>query len=350
MAQEKPIRFGIVGAGKTGAFYARALAGVPDAVLTAVCDPDLLSAQKLAWEYNATPYSKPEDLPAQINAVILTSPVARHYADGMYFLERGIHALVEKPLAQTMQQAQDLIRAARRNNTALQVGHVERFTPAAVEAAKHIQDPRFITVERMAPYDGRTADLSVVLDLMLSDLDLLLTLVQADVTSIDATGLSVFSPHEDVANVRLRFANGAVADVTASRASFERRRVMHVFQRDGYVSVDFMNARVKTYRKEKPVLKSLKDVTVRYPQVEKQPPLTGELLHFIRSVRTRARGAEGGMKALELALKITEQINRFDVPKTGHVYTPQPFRLVSDAAAAARIALDETIGHIKRED
>ena len=355
MAEEKIIRFGVLGAGKIGTFHTRTLAGLKKAgvSLVGVCDPDLMRAQKLAWEYNCTPYSKPEELIPQIDAVIIAAPTQLHHKLGMYCLENGIHTLVEKPIAVTMEEARDLIRLAKRKELVLQVGHVERFNPAVVEANKFIQDPRFITINRLGPYDPRMSNISVVLDLMIHDIDLLLTLVPSEVTSIDATGLSVFSAHEDIANVRFRFANGAVADITASRASFERARYMHLFQKDAYVSVDFMNARVKVYKKEKPVIESMQDVSVQYPKVEKQMPITAEQLHFIHCIRTNrtpAPSGEKGSQALELALKITEQIQRFDIPKTTHLHTPKPFQMASNVARAAQIMLDETLGNMKRED
>ena len=355
MTTNKTIRFGILGAGKIGTFHARTLAGLKDAgaTLVGVCDPDLMWAQKVAWQHNCTPYSKPEELLPQIDAVIIAAPTQLHHKLGMQCLENGLHTLVKKPIATTMQQARDLIRLAQRKELVLQVGHVERFNPAVVQASPFIKDPRFITINRLGPYDPRMSNISVVLDLMIHDIDLLLTLVPSPVTSIEATGLSVFSAHEDIANVRFGFANGAVADVTASRASFERARYMHLFQKDAYVSVDFMNARVKIYKKEKPVIASMQDITVEYPKVEKQLPLTAELLHFIHCIRTNrtpAPSGEKGSQALELALKITDKINRFDIPKTTHLHTPKPLQMVGDVARAAQIMLDETLGNIKREN
>lgn len=352
MSEEKAIRFGVIGAGKIGTFHTRTLAGLKGASLVGVCDPDLMRAQKLAWAHNCTPYSRPEELVPQVDAVIVAAPTHLHHKIGMYCLENGVHTLVEKPIAVTMDEARDMIRLARRKELVLQVGHVERFNPAVVEASKYIKDPKFITINRLGPYDPRMANISVVLDLMIHDIDLLLTLVPSEVTSVDATGLSVFSAHEDIANVRFRFANGAVADVTASRASFERARYMHLFQKDSYVSVDFMNARVKVYKKEKPVIESMQDLTVLYPKVEKQMPITAEILHFmdcIRTSRTPAPSGEKGSKALELALKITDQINRFDIPKTTHLHTPKPLQMVSNVARAAQIMLDETLGQMKSE-
>lgn len=352
MADEKTIKFGVIGAGKIGTFHTRTLAKMKGVTLVGVCDPDLMRAQKLAWEYNATPYSKMEELVSQIDAVIIAAPTPLHHEIGMYCLEHGVHTLVEKPIAVTLDQARDLIRTAKQHNLVLQVGHVERFNPAVVEAVKYIENPRFITMNRLGPYP-RMKNIGVVLDLMIHDIDLLLTLVNSEVESIDATGLSVFSHYEDIANVRVRFANGALADLTASRASFERARFMHLFQQDSYLSVDFMNARVKIYKKEKPVIESMQDLTVLYPPVQKQLPITAEILHFmdcIRTNKTPAPSGEKGSQALELALKITDQINRFDIPKTGHLHTPKPLQMMHDVAKAAQIVWDETLGQFKQDN
>ena len=333
MADENTLKFGVIGAGKIGTFHTRTLSKMKGVTLVGVCDPDLMRAQKLAWQYNATPYSKMEELVGQVDAVIVAAPTHLHHQIGMYCLEHGVHTLVEKPIATTLDQARDLIRTAKLHGLVLQVGHVERFNPAVVEAVKYIENPKFITMNRLGPYDARMSNIGVVLDLMIH--------------------LSVFSHHEDIANVRIRFANGALADLTASRASFERARFMHLFQQDAYISVDFMNARVKIYKKEKPVIESMQDLTVIYPPVQKQLPITSEILHFIDCIKTNktpAPSGEKGSKALELALKITDQITRYDIPKTGHLHTPKPFQVVHDVAKAAQIMLDETIGHLKRED
>lgn len=352
MAEQNTLKFGVIGAGKIGTFHTRTLSKMKDVSLIGVCDPDLMRAQKLAWQYNATPYSKMEELVGQVDAVIVAAPTHLHHEIGMYCLEHGVHTLVEKPIATTLDQARDLIQTAKLHNLVLQVGHVERFNPAVVEAVKYIENPKFLTMNRLGPYDPRMSNIGVVLDLMIHDIDLLLTLVDSEVVSIDATGLSVFSAHEDIANVRIRFANGALADLTASRASFERARFMHLFQQDAYISVDFMNARVKIYKKEKPVIESMQDLTVLYPPVQKQLPITAEILHFIDCIHTNktpAPSGEKGSKALELALKITDKINRYDIPKTGHLHTPKPFQVVHDVAKAAQIMLDETLGRFKQD-
>lgn len=352
MPEKTNLKFGVIGAGKIGTFHTRTLAKMPGVTLVGVCDPDLMRAQKLAWQYNATPYSKTEDLVGQVDAVIVAAPTHLHHQIGMYCLEHGVHTLVEKPIASTLEQAKDLIRAAKQRECVLQVGHVERFNPAVVEAAKYINHPKFITMNRLGPYDARMSDIGVVLDLMIHDIDLLLTLVPSEVKSIDATGMSVFSSHEDIANVRIRFADGTLADLTASRASFERARFMHLFQQDAYISVDFMNARVKIYKKEKPVISSMQDLTVIYPPVQKQPPITVEILHFIECIKTHrvpAPSGEKGSQALELALKITEQIRRFDIPRTAPEHIPQPLQTPQDEAKAAQMIPGETPGRFKQD-
>lgn len=350
MSQEKDIRIGVIGAGKIGTFHTRTLAKMKGVSLVGVCDSDAMRAQNLAWEYNCTPYTRPQDLLAHIDAVIVATPTPLHHPLGILCLEHGVHTLVEKPIAVTMQEARDLIQTAKRHNLILQVGHVERFNPAVTEAVKYIKNPRFITMNRQGPYDGRMANISVVLDLMIHDIDLLLSLVESEVISIDSMGLSIFSPHEDIANVRIRFANGTVADLTSSRASFERARYMHLFQPDGYVSVDFMNARVKLYRKEKPVINSMQDLTVSYPKVEKQLPITAEILHFldcIKTAKTPSPSGEKGMKALDLALKVCEKMHRFDIPKTGHIHTPKTLQTLGTVARVAQAVFDETLGQLK---
>ncbi len=352
MANNNSLKFGVIGAGKIGTFHTRTLATMPGVTLVGVCDPDFLRAQKLAWQYNATPYSKMEELIGQIDAVIVAAPTPLHHQIGTYCLEHGVHTLVEKPIAVTLEEARDLIKTAKLHNCILQVGHVERFNPAVVEAVKYIENPKYITMNRLGPYDARMSNIGVVLDLMIHDIDLLLTLVDSDVVSVDSIGLSVFSKHEDIANVRIRFANGTLADLTASRASFERARYMHLFQQNAYISVDFMNARVKLYKKEKPEIKSMQDLTVIYPPVKKQLPITSEILHFINCIKTHktpAPSGEKGSKALELALKITENIHRFDIPKTEHLHTPKPIQVMHDAAKAAQIMFDETISQFKQD-
>ncbi|MGB2578327.1 putative dehydrogenase [Elusimicrobium simillimum] len=350
---ERKIKIGVIGAGKIGTFHTRTLAKMEGMELVGVCDPDSMRAQKLAWEYNCTPYENYESLIPQVDAVVVAAPTPLHHKIGMYSLEHGVHTMMEKPIASNMAQAREMIDMAKKRNVVFQIGHVERFNPAVVEATKYIKNPRFISINRLGPYDPRMAAVGVVLDLMIHDIDLILTMVDSPIVDIEATGLSVFSEAEDIANVRFKFENGAIADVTASRASFERARYMHLYQPDAYISVDFMNAGVKIYKKEKPVIKDLKDISVIYPVVNKQMPITSELLHFKDSILhaspTGPSGERGAM-ALEIAMQIEEKIMRYDLPKSpssGPATAPQSLKAVVDVARAAKIVMDEAIGSIR---
>jgi Predicted dehydrogenases and related proteins len=190
------------------------------------------------------------------------------------------------------------------------------------------------------------------LDLMIHDIDLLLTMLKSEVVSIDAVGLSAFSNHEDMANVRFKFANGCIADVTASRASFERARYMNLYQSNAYISVDFMNARVKIYKKKNPVIKSLNDIDVIYPAFDKQMPITSELLHFvdcIKNDKSPAPSGEKGSKALQIALQIIDQIKRYDVPQGSEEEKRGAAKIVSDIRTATKIAVEETLGNLRGE-
>lgn len=315
---DKKIRFGVIGAGKIGTFHVRTLSKMENVELVGVCDSDPVKAQKLAWEYNSSAYTKYEDLIPQIEAVIIAAPTELHHKIGMYCLEHKVHTLIEKPIAASMEEARDLIAKAQEQDLILQIGQAERFNPAVLEAFKYIKDPKFIAIKRLGPYDPKMANIGVVLDLMVHDIDLLLTMLKSEVVSIDAVGLSAFSEYEDIANVRLKFANGCTADITASRASFERSRYMNLYQPDAYISVDFMNARVKIYRKKVATIKSLNDIDVIYPTVDKQMPATSEIINFVDSVKnnkTAAQNIQKGTKALCVALRIIDEIKKYNVPQ-----------------------------------
>lgn len=312
---EKKIKFAVIGAGKVGTFHVRTLSKMADVELVGVCDTDAVRAQNLAWEYNSTAYTKHEDLLPQIDAAIIAVPTELHHKIGMDCLNAGVHVLMEKPLASTTQEAKELIEKAKEKNIIFQAGRLERFNPSVLEAFKYIKDPKFIAIKRLGPYDPKRADIGVVLDLMIYDIDLLLTMLESDVESVDAVGLSAFSEHEDIANVRFKFKNGCTADVTASRLSFEKARYMNLYQPDAYISVDFMNARVKIYRKKTPIIESLEDVDVIYPTFDKQMPATAEVLNFVDSVKNPEKAVVKTGKVMQLALKIIDEIKRYNVPQ-----------------------------------
>jgi predicted dehydrogenase len=319
--KDKKIKFGVVGAGKLGGFHSKTLSKMPEVELVGISDPDLVRAQKLAWEHNCVAYKSHAELFGQVDALIVAAPTEYHAEIGIKALEAGVHILMEKPITNSEEGARKLLELAEKNKLVLQVGHSERFNSAVVETLKYVKNPRYVTIERLGPYDPRVAATGVTLDLMIHDLDIILTMIDSDVDSFEAIGASVLSNHEDIANVRLKFKNGCVADITASRATMEASRRMRIYQQDAYISVDYVSARLKIYGKKTPVIRSLQDIEVTFPKLERKEPIKEEIYHFIDCIRTSKTptpSGEKGLKALRLALSITNRMRRFEVsgPKT----------------------------------
>jgi len=343
------LRFGVVGAGKIGNFHVRTLASMQGVELVGVCDANSMRAQELAWKYNCIPYTNYEDLLPQVDAIVIAVPTELHRKVGVAAMNHGVHCLVEKPIAATMDEARELLELSQKKDVVLQVGHVERFNPAVVEAFKHIKDPRFVVVQRLGTYDPRVSSIGVILDLMIHDLDLMLTMIDSPVVSFEAVGAKMLSQHEDIANVRLRFKNGCIADLTASRVSMERARYMRVYQENAYISVDFMNARVKLYKRKTPVVTSLKDIDVIYPKLEKQLPITAEILHFIDCIKHMKLpwpNGERGSQALNLALRVTDELQRYDASRAASPEPSGPIQIVSDIGKATKVAINEALHNI----
>ena len=316
MTPDSRIKIGVLGAGKIGALHAKVLSRIPDFELVGVCDTNLWRAQFAAWQCNAVAVRDYRDVVQKSDAVVVAVPTPLHLEVGLAALNAGRHCLIEKPLAASVEEAKQLLDAAEANKAVLQVGHVERFNPAVLEAIKHIRSPRFITVERLGPYDPRTSHIGVVLDLMIHDLDILLTLVGSPVESLEAVGAHLIGPHEDIANVRVRFKSGCLADLTASRISLDRCRKLRVFQKDSYISLDYATTTLKIYKKKTPVIKTLKDVEILRPKFPKTEPLRNEHLHFLDCIRHNRKpwpSAEHGVAALKLALQISEELERYEI-------------------------------------
>lgn len=304
---DKSLRIGLIGAGRMGQFHAKLLAQNPQANFSAIVEADASRGQSLAKKFKTEYLKSPAELLGKVDAAIIATPTPTHHKIGMQLLEGGIACLIEKPIASTLGEAEDLIRASERSNRVLQIGHVERFNPAVIEAARHIKSPRFIEVSRLGPYDPRVADIGVVLDLMIHDLDMVLFLVGAEVTRVEAFGARVLSQHEDIAKVRLHFANGCIADLSASRVSLERYRRIRIFQRDSYLSLDYADRKLKIYKKKAAVVKSLTDIQILNPKLAKQDPLTLEIDHFIDCVlegRSPRVSGKHGKDALQLAKEV----------------------------------------------
>lgn len=305
------IRVAVIGTGRMGQFHVKNLARSPRADLIAIADADATKGAALAKKFHTTAVTEARSLIGKVEAAIIATPTPTHFAVGKMLLEAGIACLIEKPLAASLQEAEELIRIADEKRVILQVGHIERFNPAVTEAARYISNPRFIEVNRLGPYDPRVADIGVVLDLMIHDLDIVLFLVGSPVRRVEAFGARVLSAHEDIAKVRLHFANGCIADLSASRVSLQKYRRIRIFQKDSYVSLDYAAKNLKIYKKTSAVVKSLGDIQIINPRMPKQEPLELELDHFLGCVaegKTPLVTGKHGRDALELAKEVLENL------------------------------------------
>ncbi len=343
--KEKKLRFGVIGAGKLGGFHTRTLSMMPEVELVGVSDPNLLRAQVLAWRHNCVAYKTVEELLSQVDALVVAAPTQFHAEIGAKALSAGVHVLMEKPITNSEEGARKLLELSEKNKVVLQVGHSERFNAAVVETMKHVKNPRYVTIERLGPFDPRVAATGVTLDLMIHDLDIILTMIDSEIESFDAIGASMLSNHEDISNVRLKFKNGCVADITASRASMEASRRMRIYQQDAYLSVDYVSSKLKIYTKKTPVVNSLKDIEITYPKFAPKQPIREELYHFldcIKTSKTPTPSGEKGLKALRLALDITEHMRRFEVSGSKTEESPDSLAgKLSDIGKATKILVEE---------
>jgi predicted dehydrogenase len=331
------LRISVLGAGSLGKEHVRIyseFAAAEHAELTGIYDIAGETARKFAEKYHVRAFGSIAEMAEASDAVSIVTPTTTHFELAKTLLQAGKHVLVEKPMTDDAAEAAELIRLARENNCVLQVGHVERFNPVFKYLETVVTDPRFIETHRLSPFPARSTDIGVVLDLMIHDLDVVLAFVKSPVTSVDAVGIPVLSKSEDIANARLRFANGCIANMTASRVSPERMRKIRVFSggpMTSYVSLDYRAQTGFIYRiardgeEESSIFKKLlhpKDSTivsqfggkriVREPvPIAKEEPLKLELQSFIRCVRahrTPVVSGESAKRALDLAFEITRQI------------------------------------------
>lgn len=301
------IKTAVVGVGSLGQHHARILASHGSSLLAAVADADQKRADKIAALYGTASFRDYSSLKGVASAAVIAVPTPLHYEVTRYMLENGIHCLVEKPFTSTVAESEELIRLAREKDLVLQVGHVERFNPAVIAAGPFVTAPKFIEVNRLGPYDPRTSHIGVVLDLMIHDLDMLLYLVNDRIVSLEAYGAKVLSDKEDIVKVRLKFAGGCVADLSASRISLDKYRKIRIFQTDSYISVDYAGKSLKIYRKKGPRVNSLADIEVVRPKLPAAEPLQLELTNFLNCVIDGKKPlvtGEHGRDALELALEI----------------------------------------------
>ena len=298
----------VIGVGHLGKHHARILAAMPGISLAGVVDVNHDRAAKVAGEYGTRAFGSVNEIPDRLDVVVIAVPTESHAAIALPLIESGVHTLVEKPVAQTVKEADTLIAAARRAGVVLAVGHSERFNPAVAAARPHIKDPRFIEVHRLGTTPERSLDIDVVLDLMIHDLDLILSVVASEVERVEAVGVPVLTPRVDIANARVRFTNGCIANLTASRISRESVRKIRFFQRDAYVSIDTAARDVEMWSLL-PQPGSAPKIGGGKLAVNGDEPLKVELEDFIAAVRDRrppAVSGEEGRAALALAVRIVE--------------------------------------------
>jgi predicted dehydrogenase len=301
----KALRVGVVGVGHIGKNHARLYAATGTADFTAIYDIDAVVAAQIAQQYNVRATSSLEEFAELIDAASVATPTKSHFAIAQPLLEKGKHLLIEKPIAAETAEASQLAEFAVRRQLVLQVGHVERFNPVLSALEARLTHPRFIEAHRLSPFPNRSTDIGVVLDLMIHDLEIILHLVRSPVQTIDAVGVPVLSRREDIANARLRFENGCVANITSSRISPERMRKIRVFQEDAYLSLDYQAQTGEIYRR------SGGGIERAEVEIEKEEPLKRQILSFIECARTGLQPKVSGFEAtaaLELAVEITKRI------------------------------------------
>ena len=311
MVVPKTLRVGVVGVGSLGRHHARILSALPDVSLAGVVDINRGRAEEVASAHGTRALFEARDLVGKVDAVTIAVPTAVHAEVALPFLEAGVPALVEKPIARTIGEADTMIAAAARRGVALAVGHTERFNPAVAAAQSVLVDPRFIEVHRLGAFPERSLDIDVVFDLMIHDLDVALSLVRADVEAIEAVGVPVLTGRVDIANARLRFANGCIANLTASRISRDRVRKIRFFQPSTYVSIDYAARKVEVWRLVKGAgpLPSIEGGEI---PVADDEPLKLELQDFVDAVAARRPPlvtGEQGRRALALAQQIADKMS-----------------------------------------
>jgi predicted dehydrogenase len=302
----------VVGAGYLGRFHAQKYASFPDSTLIGVADTQAAAREALAAELKTRSIADYRELLGKVDAVSIVTPTPSHHEIARAFLEAGAHVLVEKPMTVTAAEAEGLIEIARRKKLVLQVGHLERFN-AAVQALQPILSvPRFIESARLAPFKVRGTEVDVVLDLMIHDIDLILSIVRSPVVDVDAIGSSVFSKEIDIANARLRFANGCVANATASRVSLKTERKLRLFQDDAYVSVDLHQKVLTVIRKGQGIgADGMPQVAIEENNFEQGDALKSEIEAFLRAAASGTEPpvtGEDGLAALRTAISITAQV------------------------------------------
>lgn len=307
------MKVGVIGVGHLGQHHARIYSSLPDTLLAGIVDLNPTQAQKIADRLGVPHFSHFQDLLPHVEAVSVAVPTSAHYSVVKDCLEAGVHVLVEKPIAVTREEAQELVDCAAQHQRLLQVGHSERFNPIMLAIRPHIGTPGFIECHRLSPFGERGTDVDVVLDLMIHDLDMILSFALGPVEDIRAAGIPVLSSNIDIANARIQFANGCVANLTSSRVSTNRMRRIRIFQRDSYISADYQSRQGVIFRRE--VTPGGKPSIQGEPvQGGDEEPLQLQLESFLHAITTGTPpqvSGEEGMAALDLAHQVLQSIESF---------------------------------------
>jgi predicted dehydrogenase len=309
----RKIKTAVIGVGYLGKFHADKYATLPNSELVAVVDANAETAKTIAAKHNVQGLTDYQPLLGKVEAVSIAAPTTLHFKIAMDFLSHGSHVLIEKPITVTVDEADQLIALAKKNKLLIQVGHLERFNAAILDLDKEISKPVFIESHRLAPFNPRATDVNVVLDLMIHDIDIILDIVHSDVKSIAASGAKILTNSTDIANVRLEFENGCVANVTASRVSMKTERKMRLFQQDSCITVDFQNRAMKMYSKgDKEMFPGIPEIVSLESVYENNDALKVEIIAFLDSIENgtpvKVTG-EAGRRALATAMQISKLIS-----------------------------------------
>jgi len=318
---DKSVRVGVIGTGHLGSHHVKHFAKMKEATLVGVFDTDQNQSKKIAKKYNTKSFSSLKSLVKKTDAISIVTPTESHAKIALKCINYGKHVFVEKPMTKTILEADDLVYSAKKNNVILQIGHIERLNPALIALKPYHVEPRYIEIQRLAPYQLRGSDIPVVLDLMIHDIDIILSIVKSKVKSIKATGLSILTKSIDIANARIQFENGAVASMTSSRIAKNKIRKVKIFQNKLYSTIDLLLGlteiyQVKGYTKDKlesstnflfEIDNQKKIISYKKPLVKKEDALKLELINFVNSVEGRDKPIVNGLEGRE-ALKVAIQI------------------------------------------
>ncbi len=308
----KPVRVGVIGVGYLGKIHAQIYKRMPDVELVGVVDTHEVAAKQVAEDCECEAWTNIDDIIDKIDAVSIVVPTGLHLEVARPFLEKNIHMLLEKPVAPSFEESEELVELAEKSGVVFQVGHLERYNAGVMALAERVKQPRFIEVHRLGPFVARATDVDVVTDLMIHDIDIVLELVGSKIKDIHAMGVPVITDHVDIANARIVFENGAVANVTASRVSGKKFRRIRVFERDHYYGLDYTDQKLQTARAEhKSAESEWPDIVSEEIDIEPRPPLDAELEDFINNIRTGSKpmvDGRVGLEALRVALLVREKI------------------------------------------